>query len=68
MSMGGHDNRTAVSYLRAKWSDQGAKALYANFTDPAYQAVWEAYAMLIALATWEAQFRDPCTVTLRGDT
>ena len=67
LSMGNHDDRTVVSFWRTRCTKEDASAPDANFQDPAHQAAWEAYAMLVALTTWGDLFKDPCTVTLRGD-
>ena len=35
--------------------------------DPAYQAAWEAYALLIALCTWYGYLVQGCILEVRGD-
>ena len=55
-------------YLISKWTGQDRKSLGANEGDPAFQAHWEAYALLVALWTWKSTLAvTGARLTVRGD-
>ena len=55
-------------YLTATWTSEDEKLLDARCGDPASQAIWEAYAMVLALATWAPYLPNGrCKLQLRGD-
>ena len=41
------------AYLAARWTEQDCKAAQAKKADSGSQARWEAYALLVAIATWQ---------------
>ena len=55
-------------YLAVTWTADDEKLLGTLRGDPASQAIWEAYAMVLALATWMPFLpKGRCKLELRGD-
>ena len=57
-----------VEYLSSVWSEEDRTLLGTTAGDPAAQALWEAYALLVAVCTWEYRIRQSLgRLTLRGE-
>ena len=55
-------------YLATAWTKEDEKLLGATCGDPASQAVWETYALLLAIDAWSSELsRHGGTLELRGD-
>ena len=55
-------------YVTMTWTSADEKLLAAQRGDPASQAIWEAYAMLLALIVWVPHLpQGRCKLQLRGD-
>ena len=61
------EREVVVGYIRTSWSNDDMVALNANTTEPAHQATWEAYMLLIALCTWTGYLTEGRALRIRGD-
>ena len=64
----GDSSSNPERYMSVTWTTDDEHLLKATRGDPASQAIWEAYAMLLAIITWIPHFPlGRCKLQLRGD-
>ena len=71
LSGGGATLTTAggtMSYTATQWTEPDHQVLGAAAHDPAFQALWEAYTLLVALYTWRSRLADELgQLVIHGD-
>ena len=62
-----HFQGEAISWMALEWSSDDLLMFQASIGDPAWQAEWELYAILLAVDTWLVQLRGEAACLFQAD-